>query len=118
MHSTSTGGATFSAVPLSPSANGTGTEQAHPSDYSEGRPGHSSVGSVGIPPQDFHHPQLRQDRLSLPLNEMGPTGSEPTWGSRTHSPVSPEDRTAQYPPQTQYFQYHPPNQQQFGQYNY
>jgi hypothetical protein len=99
------GDAPTSPVSVKPSLDETGNGQPFSPAFSGRYPGHSSVGSDDIspPPQDYPNSQRRQDRMSIPLSEIGPGDNEPIGDQRGYSSVSPDARTTPFNPQAAYF---------------
>jgi hypothetical protein len=99
------GDAPTSPVSVKSSLDETGNGQPFSPAFSRGYPGHSSVGSDDIspPPQDYPNSQRRQDRMSIPLSEIGPGDNEPIGDQRGRISVSPDARTTSFNPQAAYF---------------
>lgn len=99
------GDAPTSPISFKPSLDETGNGQPFFPAFSGRYPGHSSIGSDDIspPPQDYPNSQRRQDRMSIPLSEIGPGDNEPIGDQRGHSAVSPDARISPFNSQAAYF---------------
>ncbi len=93
-----------SPVSVKPSLDETGNGQPFFQAFSGRYPGRSSVGSDEISPsaQDCSNSQGRQDRMSIPLSEIGPGDNEPIGDQRGYSSVSPGARTTPFNPHATY----------------